>query len=46
VDARQNVLVWEGIAQQRLGSNAQQITQEQVDDAVRQVMAEFMHSAK
>lgn len=46
VDARRNVLVWEGIAQQRLGSNAQQITQEQVDDVVRQVMAEFIHSAK
>jgi hypothetical protein len=46
VDARQKVLAWEGIAQQRLGSSAQQITQEQVDDVVRQVMAEFNHSAR
>ena len=34
------------LAQQRLGSSAQQITQEQVDDVVRQVMAEFNHSAR
>lgn len=46
VDARQKVLAWEGIAQQRLGSSAQQITQEQVDDVVRQVMAEFNHGAR
>ena len=46
VDARQKVLAWEGIAQQRLGSSAQQITQEQVDDVVRQVMAEFNHSER
>jgi hypothetical protein len=46
VDARQKVLAWEGVAQQRLGSSAQQITQEQVDDVVRQVMAEFNHSAR
>ena len=46
VDARQNVLAWEGVAQQRLDRSAQQITQELVDDVVRQLMAEFTHSAR
>jgi hypothetical protein len=45
VDARRNMLAWEGIAQQRLGRSAQQITQDQVDDVVRQVMVAFTHSA-
>jgi hypothetical protein len=46
VDARQNLLAWEGIAQQRLDGSARQITQELVDDVVRQLMAEFIHSAR
>ncbi len=46
VDARQNVLAWEGIAQKRLDSSAQQINQERVDDIVRQVMAEFIQKRK
>ena len=46
VDARRNVLAWEGIAQKRLDSSARQITQERVDDVVRQLMAAFTHSAR
>ena len=46
VDANQNMLAWEGIAQQRLGRDAQQITQKQVDEVVLQVMAEFAHVAR
>lgn len=46
VDARQNVLAWEGITQKRLDSSAQQINQERVDDIVRQVMAEFIQKRK
>jgi hypothetical protein len=45
IDAGQRMLAWEGVAQQRLGRNATQITQEQVDTAVGAVLAEFPHSA-
>ena len=45
VDARQNMLAWEGIAQQRLGRNAAGLSQEQADEVISQVMAEFTHRA-
>ena len=45
VDARQNMLAWEGIAQQRMGRNAAGISQEQADEVISQVMAEFTHRA-
>ena len=45
VDARQNMLAWEGIAQQRLGRNAQQVSAEEVDRVVRAIMAEFAYIA-
>ena len=46
VDARQNMLAWEGIAQQRLGRNAAGLSQEQADEVISQLMAEFTHRAK
>ena len=46
IDAGQRMLAWEGVAQQRLGRNATQITQEQVDTAVAAVLAEFPYSAR
>jgi hypothetical protein len=46
IDANQRMLAWEGVAQQRLGRNATQITQEQVDTAVGAVLAEFPYSAR
>jgi hypothetical protein len=46
VDAQQMILAWEGIAQQRLGRNAERITQEQVNSATKAVMAEFAYMAK
>ena len=46
VDASQNMLAWEGVAQQRLGRNTREISQEQIDDVVHQLMAEFMHRAR
>jgi hypothetical protein len=42
VDAANNVLAWEGVAQNRLRTDINQVTQEQTDDVVRQVMAQFM----
>ena len=44
VDPAGNVLVWEGVAMQRLQSP--QVTQQQVDEVVAQVMARFPHRAK
>jgi hypothetical protein len=46
VDASNRVLVWEGVAQGRLRNDLREVTQDQVDQIVRQVMAEFMHGAK
>ena len=46
VDARQNMLAWEGIAQQRLSSNPQQASAEEVDRVVRAIMAEFAYIAR
>ena len=46
VDASQNMLAWEGIAQQRLGRNTREISQEQINDVVHQTMAEFTHRAR
>ena len=43
VDASQNMLAWEGVAQQRLGSNPQQVSTEEVDRVVRAIMAEFAY---
>jgi hypothetical protein len=45
VDAGQNMLAWEGVAQQRLSRNAAGITQEQADEVINQVMAQFTHRA-
>ena len=45
VDAANNVLAWEGVAQGRLRNDVREITQEQIDQIVGQVMAELMHSA-
>ena len=41
VDPSQNMLAWEGVAQQRLGRNMNQITQEQIDSVVAAILAEF-----
>jgi hypothetical protein len=46
IDAAQLMLAWEGVAQQRLGRNAAQITQEQVDKVVGAVLAEFPYTAR
>ncbi len=45
VDAANNVLAWEGVAQGRLREGAGELTQGQVDRIVSQMMAEFVHSA-
>ena len=42
VDPANNVLAWEGVAQNRLRTDINQVTQEQTDDVVRQVMTQFM----
>jgi len=42
VDAANNILAWEGVAQGRMGSDLNAVTQEQTDDVLNQVMAEFM----
>ena len=42
IDPANNVLAWEGVAQDRLRTDISQVTQEQSDDVVRQVMAQFM----
>ena len=44
VDAASNTLVWEGVAEGRLREDVREITQEQIDDVLGQVMAEFMKS--
>ena len=44
VDVANRVLAWEGVAEGRLRNDVREITQEQIDDVVGQVMAEFMHS--
>lgn len=41
VDPNSNTLVWEGIAQQRLSRNTREISQQQIDDVVKLIMAEF-----
>jgi len=46
VDASSNMLVWEGVAQDRLRSDLREITQEQVDQVVGQLMAKFMDRPK
>jgi hypothetical protein len=45
VDAANNVLAWEGVAQGRLRNDVREISQEQIDQIVGQVMAELMHRA-
>jgi len=45
VDAANNMLAWEGVAQGRLREDVREITQEQIDEVVSQVVAEFMQSA-
>lgn len=46
VDARQNMLAWEGVAQQRLSRNAQSVSAEEVDRVVQAIMAEFPYIAR
>ena len=41
VDAAQNMLVWEAVAQQRVGRSTTGITQEQANEVMAHVMAEF-----
>lgn len=45
IDAANNVLAWEGVAQNRLRDDLSQVTQEQADDVVGQVMVQFMPGA-
>jgi hypothetical protein len=42
VDVANNMLAWEGVAENRLRTDVRNVTQEQSDDIVRQVMAQFM----
>lgn len=42
VDTANNILAWEGVAQNRLRDDLNQVTQEQSDNVVSQVMAQFM----
>jgi hypothetical protein len=44
VDAATNVLVWEGVAQGRLRRGVRDITQEQLDAIIAQMMTEFRRS--
>jgi len=44
VDAAKRVLAWEGVAEGRLRNDVREITQEQIDEVVGQMMAEFMQS--
>jgi hypothetical protein len=46
VDADKRVLAWEGVAEGRLRQDVRQVTQEQIDDIVGQMMAEFVYSVK
>ena len=46
VDAAQNILVWEGVAQQRVGRSTTGLSQEQANDVIGQVMTEFAHTAR
>jgi hypothetical protein len=46
IDARQNMLAWEGIAEKRLSSNASQINQQQVDAVVGAILADFPYAAR
>jgi len=46
VDAAKNMLVWEGVAQDRLRNDVRDITQEQIDQVVSQMMAKFMPVAE
>jgi hypothetical protein len=41
VDAAQNMLAWEAVAQQRVGRSTTGITQEQANEVMAHVMAEF-----
>ena len=41
VDTAQNMLAWEAVAQQRVGRSATGITQEQANEVMAHVMAEF-----
>ena len=45
VDARQNMLAWEGTATQRLSNSRGPVTQERVDEVVGLVMAQFPYGA-
>jgi hypothetical protein len=42
VDAANNVLAWEGVAQNRLRDDLREITQDQTDEVVTQTLAMFM----
>jgi hypothetical protein len=46
VDASQNLLVWEGVAQGRLRDDVNNMTVEQIHGVVSQVMAEFAQDGK
>jgi hypothetical protein len=41
VHAAQNILAWEAVAQQRVGRNTTEISQEQANEVMTNVMAEF-----
>ena len=41
VDPKRKMLIWEGVAQERLRSDIFEVTQERVDEVVKAVMAEF-----
>ena len=45
VDARNNMLAWEGHAEQRLKSNRDPLTQARVDSVMDLVMVQYTHSA-
>ena len=46
IDPASNILAAEGVAQGRLRSDVRELTQEQVDDVVNQVMAQLMPTAE
>ncbi len=46
VDAAHNLLVWEGVAQQRIGRSATGFSQEETNEVIGHVMAEFTHGVK
>ena len=45
VDARQNMLAWEGHATQRLSNSRGPVTQERVDEVVGLVMGQYPYGA-